>query len=123
MKPKYQICQSSAKGPVCKSSFLSLYKCQTFLTDAGKELPEKRTSERTLGDNIVQAPHLIQEDAEAKRDLEAYPRPRSQETVDQGLHGPTPLLSSRMLLSMTQGQQQCPADLSEHLQNLKSKWD
>lgn len=48
-----------------QSNFLSIYMCQKFLANARKELPERLTAKRTLGDDIVQVPHFIQEDAEA----------------------------------------------------------
>ena len=67
------------------SNFLSVYKCQKFLTNAGKELPEKLASDRTLGDNIVQATHFIQEVIVVQSGLETYSRPQSQEMVELGL--------------------------------------
>lgn len=46
-------------------NFLNIYKSQKFLANARKESPKKLTLERTLGDDIVQAPYFIQEHTEA----------------------------------------------------------
>lgn len=46
-------------------NFLNICKCQKFLANARKESPEKLILERTLRDDIVQAPYFIQEHTEA----------------------------------------------------------